>query len=506
MPVVTVRPDAVASGASAFTVTGAANAAAATNDDSDSTYVRKDSSLSGVATLSLTFDDATIGTSERVKRVRLRARVQTDTADGKMDLMLGTRVSGLTYFYTGYAVRGTNAAATTFTGAWFNASPDGASWDQARIDALRAQFIEYKDGSDRGYLYELFIDVDKASQPTITVDSPTGTLTSTATPEIAWTYTDPDAADPQGFYEVKVYTASQYGEVGFDPASSSPTWTSGEVGSSEPGAVVGDPLLSGTYRAYVRVAKEVNGQPFWSAWAFTQFVLNLTPPPTVAIDAAWDSSAGLATLSLTGGDEGASYTSQYFQVQRSDDGGVSWSLLRSGDEVAPDGSYEATVLDYEAPRGLTVRYRARSIGVSGEERIPSAWSTSIPQVLVTNDQTWWLKAVTAPSLNTGSVRVQNPLSVTVVEPHTLFRPLGSNLPVVVTGLIGGEDATLQILTMTDAEWTAIEDILLHQGVILIQSPDGQQRYIRIVSRSWEESYSAGRLTRRVTATYYEVEG
>lgn len=510
MPVVTVRPDGVASGASAFDVTVAADAAEATNDDSDSTFVRKDSGVSGTATLSLTFDDATIGASERVKRVRLRARVQTDTAAGKMDLMLGTRVLGLTYFYTGYAVRGANAAATTFTGAWFSSSPDGASWDQARIDALRSQFIEYRDASDRGYLYELFIDIDKATKPTLVVDSPTGTLTTTATPEIAWTYTDPDSADPQAFYQVKIYSAAMYSASGFDPDISTPLCGcrggTGIVPSSEPGTVVGEPLLSGTYRAYVRVAKAVNAQPFFSDWEFTQFTLDLTPPPTVAVDAAWDSSEGLATLTLTGGDEGAGFTSQYFQVQRSNDGGSSWSLLRNGDDIGPDGSFEATVLDYEAPRGLTVRYRARSIGVSGEERIPSDWSAAIPQVLVTNDGTWWLKAVADPSLNTGSVRVQNPLSISVEEPHTVFRPLGTNLPIVVTGLIGGEDATLEILTMTDAEWTSIEDILLHQGVLLIQSPQGDQRYARVVTRSWDESYSVGRLTRRVTVSYYEVDG
>jgi hypothetical protein len=270
MPVVTVRPDAVVSGASAFTVTGAANAAAATNDDSDSTYVRKDSGVSGTATLSLTFDDAAIGATERVKRVRLRARIQTDTADGKMDLMLGTRVSGLTYFYTGYAVRGANAAATTFTGAWFTSSPDGASWDQSRIDALRSQFIEYRDASDRGYVYELYIDIDKASQPTLVVDSPTGTLTSTATPEVAWTYTDPDSADPQAYYQVKVFTDDQYLAAGFDPETSVAYCGcrngTGIVPSSEPGTVTGDLLLSDTYRAYVRVAKEINGQPFWSDW------------------------------------------------------------------------------------------------------------------------------------------------------------------------------------------------------------------------------------------------
>lgn len=506
MPTVTVRPDGVSTGAANFTVTGAANAAAATNDDSDSTLVRKSSSVFGTQTLALTFGTTTITSSQRVRRVRLRARVETDNANGKMDLMLGTRVSGQSYFYTGYAVRGAVGVSTPVdvTGAWFTSSPDGASWDQTRVDALRAQFIEYKDSSDRGYVYELYIDVDVASQPTISVTAPTGTITTSATPEVQWTYTDPDTTDPQAFYEVKVYTSAQYGAGGFSPDTSTPTWTSGIVGSSELGAVIAEPLLSGTYRAYARVAKAINGEPFWSAWGYSQFTLSLTPPPTVTVEAAWTASEGKATLTLTGGAPGGSFTSQYFQVQRSDDSGTTWDYIRNGLQVTPDGSYKATVLDYEAPRGLTVRYRARSIGVSGEERIPSAWSSVIPQVLVTNDGTWWLKAVDAPSLNVGSLLATGELSRKVEEPLTVFRPLGQNLPIVVSGLIGGVDGQLRLTTLTDANWSAVEAVLTHQGTLLVQDPLGRQQYIRIIARAWVERYSAGRVVRDITADYVEV--
>ncbi len=505
MPTVTIRPDAVSTGASNFTVTGAANAAAATNDDSDASFVRKSSAVSGTQTLSLTFANTTITSAQRVRRVRLRARVETDNANGRMDLMLGTRVSGQTYYYTGYAVRGAVGVSTpvAVTGAWFSASPDGASWDQTRIDALRAQYIEYKDSSDIGYVYELYIDVDVSSQPTLSVSAPTGTITTSATPEVQWAYTDPDAELPQAFYQIRVFTAAQYGAGGFDPATSVSTWDSGVVGSSELGAAIAEPLLSGTYRAYVRVAKSINGSPFWSAWGFSQFVLNLTPPPTVAVSAAWSATEGKATLALTGGNP-VGFTSQYFQVQRSDDGGTMWDYIRNGEEVAASGTYTATVLDYEAPRGLTVRYRARSIGVSGEERIPSAWSASIPQVLVTNDGTWWLKAVEAPALNVGSLVATGNLSRKVEEPNSVFRPLGQNLPIVVSGLIGGVDGQLTLTALNSTQWDAIEAVLTHQGTLLVQDPLGRQQYIRIITRSWVERYSAGRVVRDIAADYVEV--
>lgn len=505
MATVVVRPDGVSTGASNFTVTGAANAAAATNDDSDATLVRKSSGVSGTQTLALSFGTTTITSSQRVRRVRLRGRVKTDNANGKMDLMLGTRVSGIQYFYTGYAVRGAVgvSAPVSVTGAWFTSSPDGASWDQARIDALRSQFIEYKDSADRGYVYELYIDVDVAAQPTISVSAPSGTITTSATPEVQWTYTDPDAADPQAFYEIKVFTAAQYGAGGFSADTSTATWTSGIVGSSELGAVIAEPLLSGTYRAYARVAKSINGDPFWSAWGYSQFTLTLTPPPTVAVTAAWSASEGKATLDLQGGSP-TGFTSQYFQVQRSDDSGVTWDYIRNGESITVSGTYTSQILDYEAPRGLTVRYRARSIGVSGEERIPSAWSSSIPQVLVTNDGTWWLKAVASPSLNVGSLIATGDLTRRVEEPNTVFRPLGDNLPIVVAGLIGGVDGQLRLTTTTSSNWADVEAVLLHQGTLLVQDPVGRQQYIRITSRTWVERYAAGRIVRDITADYVEV--
>lgn len=507
MPTTVVSPDGTNSGAANFTITGAANAHTALSDNSDASYVQKSNSVTGTATLQVGFGTTTISATSLVRRVRLRGRVRTDNANGKIDLMIGTRVNGVTSFFSGYAVRGsTGGVATDVTGAWFTASPDGASWDQVRIDALRAQVIEYRDTTDRGYVYELDIDVDTATQPTVSVTAPTGTVTTTASPDVAWTYTDPDAADPQAYYEVRVFTAAQYGVGGFDAATSTATWESGQVASTEAGVTIGALLLSGTYRAYVRLAKSINSQPFWSTWAYSQFTVSLTPPPVVSVNAAWSASEGKATLTLTGGAAGGSYTSQFFEVQRSDDAGVTWALVRNGTGLAPNGSYVATALDYEAPRGVTVRYRARSVGVIGEFQIPSAWSGTIPQVLVTNDGTWWLKAVASPSLNVGSLRVQKALSVKVEEPLTVFRPIGSSKPIVVAGVIGGQDGSIEIVTNGDTEWDAVEAILLHQGTLLMQDPTGRQKYIRVTSRSWDESYSASRIVRTASVDFVEVDG
>lgn len=502
MAVTTVRPDGTGTGASNWTISGgSATVQAALNDNSDSTFIRKSNSLLGTYQLTVTVADTTVTATQRVKRVRARVRSSTPTSIGKIDFALGTRLAGVNYLHSATAVRGQYTSPQEFVGPWFTASPDGQSWDQDRVNGLRSVITEYRDTTDRGFFYEVYVDVDVASQPTVTVTAPTGTLTTTATPDVTWTYTDPDNEQPQAFYEIRVFTAAQYGAGGFDPETSTATWDSGVVGSSDASGTVSSLLLSGTYRAYVKVAKDINGQPFWSAWAFSQFVLNLTPPSVPTLSVAWDSALGKATLSITGSSIGAPYTRQYFSAERSDDGGSTYATIRDGSEILPTGT-AATVFDYEAPRDVTVRYRVRSVGVAGENRIPSAYSV-VSQVLVTNDGTWWLKAIEAPALNVGGLRISTALGITVEEPVTVFRPLGRSLPVVVSGLIGGYDGSYRISIVGD-EWDDVSGILLHQGTLLAQEPSGEQKYIRITGRQMTQEWQGRRSLRTVQVNYVEV--
>jgi hypothetical protein len=64
MAVTTVRPNATASGAGSFTLTGGAGSVHATlNDDSDSTFLQKTSSVVGQASAIVDFGTTTISAS-----------------------------------------------------------------------------------------------------------------------------------------------------------------------------------------------------------------------------------------------------------------------------------------------------------------------------------------------------------------------------------------------------------------------------------------------------------
>lgn len=504
MTVTTVLPNATASGASLYAITGGSGSEhAALSDASDSTYIMKESAVVGPASIIFDFGTTTITSSQRVKRVRLRARCSTPTSAGKINVYLGSRIDNANYFYSGLAIRGENTSAATFVGPYFNAAPNGTAWNQESINGLRAKVEEYKDSTDIGKIYELYIDVDVAAQPTVTVSAPTGTITSTTAPDVTWAYADTDN-ETQAFYQIKVFTAAQYGAGGFSADTSTATYDSGEIASSDQTAVVGDLLLPATYRAYVRVAKSINGSPFWSSWAYSQFTISYTAPTIPTMVVAWSDSLGRASFTLTGAAP-TGYSSQYFDIHRSDDGGTIYEGIRNGENLTPNGSYVATAEDYEAPRDVVAYYRCRAVGVdANSNEFSSAWGT-VQQVLVTNDDTWWFKAVEDSTLNKGSVRVLKELNVAVQEPNTVFRPLGSSRPIVVAGPIQGEDGGYNIKTVTEDEWDDIYPLITHQGIILVQDPFANQKYIRIVDREWTAETQSGNIYRDITIRYVEVD-
>jgi hypothetical protein len=367
---------------------------------------------------------------------------------------------------------------------------------------VRVQFVEYKNTSDRSTLYEVFVDIDVTTKPTVSVSGPTGTITTTAKPDVSWTYSDTDG-DGQTSYQIKVFTAAQYGAGGFDPSISSASYDSGEVANSDTTATVADYLAaSGAHRAYVRVGKTINGVTFWSDWAFSAFTMSLTAPTTPTLSATYDSNLNRVALSMTGSaTAGSDY--QAFDVERSDDGGTTYSLIRNGEGLLMGGSFTSTILDYEAPRDITARYRVRTIAYTGSNVAVSSYS-SAATAAITNDGLWWVKSTDSPSLNYGGVRVLEGVGVAVEENLGVFRAIGRSEPIVVSGTIGGQDGSYTILTLGVAEWDSIYALATHQGTLLIQDPFGQQKYVRAVSRNWKQTGATTAPRREVNVGYVEV--
>lgn len=144
-------------------------------------------------------------------------------------------------------------------------------------------------------LHECSLKVLYYIKPVVTVATPTGTLTDDNSPTVTWsTVWDPDFTPITGAYQVKVFSAAQYGAGGFDPDTSDATLDSG-VQTLSPASTQAheftETLDNDTYRAFVKVsAFSDNPDAQWSAWDYEGFVVSVTPPGTPQIVAFAESS------------------------------------------------------------------------------------------------------------------------------------------------------------------------------------------------------------------------
>lgn len=115
--------------------------------------------------------------------------------------------------------------------------------------------------------------------PVVAVIDPLGAVLEESTPIVDWTYT---SADAQASYEVRIVQESP----SIDPADPGPTvWGSGVVNSAIARSVqIEQPLVDGyAYRAYVRATSST---ALTSAWAYSPFTIDITPPSGPAVEPA----------------------------------------------------------------------------------------------------------------------------------------------------------------------------------------------------------------------------
>lgn len=499
MAITTLRPNGSA-GASNYTITGgSASIHAALNDDSDSTYIRR-TSTTVTSVVQTYYGTTSITSSTLVRRVRLRTRCETPTASSKLTFTLSTQIAGITKWGSAYQRKGV-LAKNTYVGPWYTTRPGGGAWTQAAIDGVGVQIDDYAPaGADRGYIYEMYVDVDIVTQPTTTVSAPTGTITTTSRPAVTWAYSDIDS-DPQTYYQLRVFTSAQYGAVGFNVETTTPFWDSGELAGNVTSASIAALLVNGTYRVYVRTAKTVSSAPYWSSWAYSQFTVNVSPPTAPTLTLNHVANEGRVTISALGA-AATGFDSQTFELERSTDQ-TTWVVVRGGDALIPSNIGLVATSDYEAPRGGTVYYRARAVGVIGTDVYVSAWGTT-KSVTVTNDGKWWFKPVEDPSISVKDVRVAPGFDETIVEAVGVFRPFGRTSALVVTGGVQGTDGTYSVSVVGAAEWTDLQPILAYEGVIYVETPLGTSKYVRFISRQWGHVGTTGKTLRQVDIGYVEA--
>lgn len=297
--------------------------------------------------------------------------------------------------YSGFTASTVNATNGNISLAWnvISLPWDSGSWTattgtaaQALVDTL-CVYLEDATGStfaDRAYIYEAFMEVITAALPTVTVTGIDGdtaapfVVTTTTRPTVTWTHAQADGYT-QASYRVKVFTNA----VANPDTATGAVWDSGIVNSTTGSAQISADLINGsTYYVYVktRTYTSTANDDGWSLWGSgtaasgITFSVSLPAPAAPFISLAWGTTEQRVRATLTGRAVTAPMTAQTFDLQRSDDGGATWYFVRGATGGVPNGSFQVIEDDFEMRRGITVRYRARSVATGAGNTIASQWA------------------------------------------------------------------------------------------------------------------------------------
>lgn len=358
-----------------FVATGG-NLTNTVNDSSDATFVRKAASD---ATSECIWDitNPTLNTTTAIPwRIRGLARIAQGSsastrirlwlpADGTLPGTLFTSASTTGTVSLSGSATSTPVPSATVTGNWISigdlcpsgdgrtlrADPAVVQIDQC--ESIRVGFRDSSPSATRATVYAIWTELETTTAATVTnlvIDGDTSSpyaVTASTRPLVEWTYTQADGI-VQDRYEVAVFSAATTDMT--DPTNR--LWTSGVVSSSATSVRIDLDLVNGaTYFIYVRAGFTLGAYAtYWStAAASGSTSVTITAPSVPTIVAGYDVADGHTSVTVTG----AAYTlgRQVFEVQRSTDGGATWSTVRGADAVLPDVAHRALVEDYEPPRG-----------------------------------------------------------------------------------------------------------------------------------------------------------
>ena len=480
MGVVSATPSGVIQAPSAWTANGG-NGDAVLADASDSTYVQGPSYAPDYArALVLGLTDITIPAGAVISGVRVRTRAKDMSTYPWDSQGRAVPANAAGQMGNGVATAWGQTAITDYTGGYETAKPGGGPWTAADVNALHLAFLTTTNYFGSGIrFYMAAIDVAYNERPVVTsavASSPFGV----SRPSVSWTSTDPEG-DPQQGYQVKWFSAAQYGAGGFSPATSAATYDTGEITSPATSHQIPIDLTNTTtYRAYVRVRQpDVSGQALWSDWTASNSVtIDVTPPPAPGLTYTGNATTLAAAHIQMSATKNNPQTDTTLFVEYSDDAGVTWTVHPAMNGIAFTGT--TTLKDYEVPLGIVRRYRAKVVAgvVAG-----SAWSATVvaPAVPATR---WWLKDPLDPTRNFAP-RISD-FKFSLPRPQAAYDPVGRTDHVVITEGTQAPTGSFVITTHNKGEYDIAMAATTSGRVLLLQDIFGRQWYMALGdSDDWE---------------------
>ncbi|MCW2904198.1 MAG: RoPhREQ1 9 [Streptosporangiaceae bacterium] len=520
---VTLRPNGTAQQGS-WSVVGAASAAVALSDNTDSTYVQLTPRCRlDIDRMRVTVPAPTLPAGAQISSVGIRMRIQTVVWPAPQPQCLGwfrchrppniiTAIIDLILLLL-FGWRCPQQPTVVWVTQQLQnqtSDPSGNPWTLASFNNFEVNI-----GRDDVYanplrVSEVYVDVVYTQQSAVTVTGPTGTITNTCRPTVTWSYTQPDA-NPQSKYQVAVYTAAQVAAIGFVPFVSTPLQASGWIFGTDLQWTLNQDITNGNYAAYVQVAQTWPGTgDFIGPYDDQTWTQSISGAPNAVLSSAvFDATYNRVTLTVTPGSGASTYA---FAVQCSRDSGITWGPVRGALLLTATGG-SMTVYDWQAPLNVPSQYRVLAYGQTGSLLFAAAGYSNVlsvtPQVNV-----FWIKDIFDPTMNTPlPVKYQGD-SVTRRRIQGTFEVLSGDLTtqkIVVNGPMYGIEGTLTLTFNTQQPadyWAAFQRADQSGHVLLMQYPSGEQHFVLFgpgavgSDMTWTYEYQPN--YREVTVSYTEV--
>jgi hypothetical protein len=216
-----------------------------------------------------------------------------------------------------------------------------------------------------------------------------------------------------------------------------------------------------TYRAYVRTAQTINGASHWAEWAYSAFTTSFTTPDITSVAVTGDNTYARHRVTVTRNTGTPNWTA--FDVERSDDVGVTWVAVRGATIATPPGDVWIGY-DYEGTNGTAAIFRARARTAT----LVGPWAISTGATWTSTDH--WVKDLRSPGNNV-TVEVSDlPQRQWAIE-QGVHRPVGRYDPVVVSDIRQQHTASMTFEVYTATEGDGLRD-LLSSGTVLLQLAQG----------------------------------
>jgi hypothetical protein len=335
--------------------------------------------------------------------------------------------------------------------------------------------------------------------------TPNGAIAN-AMPLVTWLYADIDNKPARGFI-VEFFERPGGSWTGFDPATATPLYRAvikdGTATSHQTTRAVLKNLTN--YRVYITAIVTVENFTV-EQQAFSDFNTSFTVPatPTLTLTAQPDTNNRVKIDVLNN----QNHASVRATVERSDDGGLTWAVVRGIDAQNIGFNITTTFYDYEAQPNTLTQYRAWVTSTASGAIAQSAFATG-SVTLATRYA--FLKDVTDATRNV-HLRLQGKwLKKGHRRPRAYYEAINRDRPIPMRGVAAQRTTSVQVLCKTRAELTALLTLLNSDRVLLLQTA-WTHMWVDITGDYDEDEYLWNRLRNHpenstiVSVSFVEVEG